>query len=39
MFLWINMICSVDIVEKVNETRNNNVDNVDKVVDEWAKRQ
>ncbi len=39
MVLWINMIYSVDIVEKVNETRNNNVDNVDKVVDEWEKRQ
>lgn len=31
------MSYSVDIVEKVNETRNNNVDNVDKAVDEWEK--
>lgn len=37
VILWVSMCSSVDIVEKVYETRNNNVDNVDKVVDDWEK--
>ena len=38
MFLWINMSYSVDTVEKTKKIRNNNVDNVDKVVDKKRKR-